>query len=95
MERSDKLRRRPDKIRYFFLAVSNVTLHTGMSYGALMYIRREHTLEDLYFADLKTMRIVHVTEPIEDFLARWRKRYNDPTWCYETDIWHGFPVPTE
>ena len=92
-ERTDRLRRRPTVIRYFFLAVSHTTIHTGVSYGGLDYAHSHHGVASLYLADLLTEKVVQVTEPIEDFMARWRAHYNDPDWDYVRDITEGFPVP--
>lgn len=92
-ERTDKLRRRPIGVRYFFLAVSHTTLHTGVSYGGLQYAHSKHGVEVLYVADLVTEKVIQVTEPIEDFMARWRAHYNDPDWDYVRDIDEGMPVP--
>lgn len=92
-ERTDRLRRRPDKIRYFFLAVSGTTLHTGISYGGLYYAHTRHTVKELYLADLFRMDVMKVEEPIDDFMKRWRVHYNDPTWSYARDIEEGMPVP--
>lgn len=92
-ERTDKLRRRPVKVRYFFLAVSRTTLHTGISYGGLQYANSRHGIIELYVADLVTRKIFIVNEPIEDFMKRWRVNYNDPKWSYELDIKENIPVP--
>jgi len=92
-ERTDILRRRPRGVRYFFLAVSHTTIHTGVSYGGLNYANSKHGVEELYLSDLMTEKVIQVTEPVEDFMARWRAHYNDPTWSYSRDIEEGMPVP--
>jgi len=94
-ERSDKLRRRPDKIRYFYLAVSRTTLHTGMSHGGLTYVEKNHGVTALYVADLATLTVIEVKEPVADFLRRWRAHYNEATWEYAKDLEHDIPAPLE
>lgn len=93
-ERTDRLRRRPNSVRYFYLAVSNTTLHTGISYGGLDYANKNHGITQLYVADLVSSTVVKVEEPVEDFMERWRAHYNDPTWSYASDIELAIPVPT-
>lgn len=85
-ERSDKLRRRPNKIRYFFLAVSNTALHVGMSYGGLQYADKNRGLTNLYIADLATLKVIEVKEPIPDFMERWSMHYNEPAWDYAKEM---------
>lgn len=92
-ERTDNLRRRPKGVRYFFLAVSRTTIHTGVSYGGLSYAHTRHGVESLYLADLFTEKVIQVNEPVEDFMARWRAHYNDPKWDYAREISEGIPVP--
>jgi len=92
-ERTDKLRRRPNIIRYFFLAITKVSIHTGMSYGGLIYAHKKYGVDTLYVADLLTENIIPVTEPLEDFLTRWRAHYNNPDWDYAKDLERGMPVP--
>lgn len=86
LERKDLLRRKPRQIRYFFLAESNTNIHTGMSYGGLEHVKRNHGILRLYFADLVTKRVVEVKEPIHSFMLKWRANYNNPEWCYEDDV---------
>mgnify|MGYP001317449407 CR=1 FL=1 len=86
LERTDRLRRRPDKVRYFYLAVSSKNLHTGMSHWGLEYVRTKHGVDQLYVADIVTGRVIPVTEPVENFMARWREHYNDPKWDYAAEI---------
>lgn len=81
-ERSDILRRRPAVVRYYYLAVSPETLHSGMSWGGLHYVRKHYVVTDVYLADLKTMRVHRVRESIDDFMKVWRFNYNDPDWEY-------------
>jgi len=92
-ERTDKLRRRPVAVRYFFLAVSKSNLHTGLSYGGLNYVNKTHGIESLYLADLLTQKIIPITEPIVDFMARWRAYYNKPEWDYEKELAANVSVP--
>lgn len=95
LERTDKLRRRPLKVRYAYLAVSRNTLHTGVSYGGLKYAEEKHGVVELYLSDLVTKKVIWVGEPIRDFMKRWRAHYNDPEWSYEKDIIELMPVPQE
>lgn len=92
-ERSDRLRRRPKKIRYFYLAVSRSNLHAGMSYGGLNYVKVNHGVVSIYVADLATLNVIPVEEPVEDFMRRWRAHYNEPLWDYGKDIADGVPAP--
>lgn len=93
-ERTDKLRRRPDKVRYFYLAVSKKTLHTGMSHGGLHYVEKNHTVVALYLSDLVTKTVMEVKEPILEFMNRWRLNYNNPAWDYAKEIEDGVIAPT-
>ena len=77
----------------FFLAVSRSTIHTGVSYGGLNYANTKHGVESLYVADLFTEQVIQVTEPIADFMARWRAHYNDTDWDYALEISEDIPVP--
>ncbi len=92
-ERADRLRRRPERVRYFFLAVSSEMLHTGMSHGGLHYANSRYGITDLYVADLVTEKVLHVREPVQDFMNRWRMNYNNPGWDYEEEIKQGIPAP--
>jgi hypothetical protein len=91
--RTDKLRRRPEKVRYHYLAVSTTKLHTGISYGGLDYVEKNHGVEELYLSDLLTKKITKIEEPIEDFMNRWRMHYDDPKWNYEKEIEENIPAP--
>lgn len=92
-ERTDRLRRRPDRVRYFYLGISDNMLHTGLSYGGLQYANSKHTIKEVFLADLVTEKVIHVNEPIEDFMDRWRLNYNRPEWDYADDIAKGVPKP--
>lgn len=85
-ERSDKLRRRPNKIRYFFLAISHTKLHVGMSHGGLQYANKNRGVTGLYLADLATLKVIEVKEPIEEFMDKWSMHYNEPTWDYAAEV---------
>lgn len=85
-ERSDRLRRRPESVRYFYLAVSNTQIHTGVSYGGLDYVVKNHGIVHLFLADLVTMTITEVKEPVADFMAKWRLNYNVPLWDYAKEL---------
>lgn len=91
--RVEDLRRMPDNVRYFFLAVSSKTLHTGLSWGGLNYVLKKYGIEQLYIADVVSGVVYKITEPVEDFMARWRANYNDPEWDYLRSIEAGEPVP--
>ena len=92
-ERTDRLRRRPDTVRYFYLAVSDNMLHTGLSYGGLQYAKTKHNITAIFIADLVTEKVIHVNESIDDFMGRWRLNYNNPGWNYEEEIAKGIPAP--
>ncbi len=85
-ERTDRLRRRPDTVRYFYLAVSNKTLHTGISWGGLKYVKDNHGVEQLFLADLVTGSVYAVAEDIKTFMQRWRLHYNKPDWDYAKEV---------
>ena len=80
--KSTELRRRPETIRYFFLAVTPTNLHTGLSWHGLDYVRKHYTVTQVYLADLYTGYVTRVAEDINDFMEIWRLHYNDPTWRY-------------
>lgn len=92
-ERTDRLRRRPNKVRYFYLAVSNSSLHTGISHGGIAYVAKNHQVKEIYFADLLNLTITRVDETVENFMNRWRLHYNEPAWDYARDIEEGIPAP--
>lgn len=79
--KSDLLRRRPESVRYFYMAVGGTTLHTGASYGGLQYVQKNHGIEALYLSDVVTGQTREVADPA-DFMARWKDNYNDPGWSY-------------
>lgn len=81
--KAEELRRRPDVVRYFFMAVTPVNLHTGLSWHGLNYVRRNYEVTQLYLADLDTGVVTKVTEGIDDFMELWRTYYNDPAWEYK------------
>lgn len=84
--RSDKLRRRPNEVRYFYLAVSNEDLHTGASYGGLKYVKDKHGVVAIYLSDVITGQTREVAEPVESFMAKWRQHYNDAAWDYFAEV---------
>lgn len=92
-ERTDRLRRRPDNVRYFYLAVSPSDIHTGTSHGGLQYVVKHHGVTDLYLSDLVTGKVTKIGESISDFMSRWRQDYNNAEWDYESDVLKGVPVP--
>lgn len=81
-ERTDVLRRRPVNVRYFYLAVSDKTLHSGLSYGGLDYVRKNHKVEEIYLADLLKEKVTKVNEDVDEFMKKWRLNYNNPMWDY-------------
>jgi hypothetical protein len=85
-ERTDRLRRRPDVVRYVYVAESNKDLHTGLSWSGLNYARTKYTVKTLILCDLVTNRVFTVVENVDSFMKRWRLHYNDPTWDYEKEI---------
>ena len=92
-ERKDRLRRRPETIRYFFLAVSNTTVHTGVSWGGLDYVHKTHGVVGLFLSDLTNGTTTQVKEPVDVFMARWRLNYNNPGWDYQEELKKGISVP--
>ena len=80
--KSTELRRRPETVRYFYLAVTPVNLHTGLSWHGLNYVRKNYEVIQLYLADLCTGYITLVTEDIDVFMEMWSINYSDPTWEY-------------
>lgn len=86
-ERSDLLRRRPNQLRYFFLAVSDDgSLHVGTSYGSLDLTLKATGVKDLYVADVISNEVTHVEESVTSFMYRWANHYNDVTWCYADEM---------
>lgn len=81
-ERSDKIRRRPKVVRYFYLAVGKNKLHTGMSLGGLKYVLNTDGIEQLYLADLVTGKVNLIYDEITVFMDKWRLHYNNPAWDY-------------
>ena len=86
MERMDKLRRRPDIIRYFYLASTGERVHTGASYWGLACAHKNHGVKDLYLADLFNGKTYQVPMPVERFMEKWREHYNDPLWDYHAEV---------
>lgn len=87
MSLSDVLKRRPNVIRYFGLAVSSNGVHTWTAYGALRYIAQKHgPIKKLIVADLVRGIVFESPEKVEDFLLRWKKNYNNPKWDYKRDL---------
>lgn len=89
----DILRRRPEKMRYSYIAVSSTNVHTGLSYWGLETTYKNHGVKDLYVIDLLRKIVVPVKEPVEDFMKRWRLEYDNPKWDYLQEITAGVPVP--
>ena len=92
-EKSYMLRRRPHKIRYFFLAVSDVDIHTGVTYGTLQYILKKYEIHQMFVADLVTGKVIEVREGVHAFMNRWRVHYNEPGWNYEHELVESIPAP--
>lgn len=89
----DGLRRRPNKIRYSFIATSENNVHTGFSYWGLETTLRKHGVNKLFVVDLLKKKVIEVKEPITDFMKRWRNNYNNTAWDYENDIKTDADVP--
>lgn len=89
----DGLRRRPNKIRYSYIVSSPTNVHTGFSYWGLEYVYKKHGINDLFVVDLLKKIVIHVKEPVENFMKRWRANYNNPKWDYEEDLKNGVEVP--
>lgn len=82
--RSDLLRRRPDVMRYFGLAVTDKSVHVWTTHGALKHIVKTHSpVKSLIVSDLARGITFMSPESAEDFLIRWKRHYNDPAWDYK------------
>lgn len=79
-ERSDRLRKRPEIIRYHFLAVGTTSIHVGLSHAGLERAARKDPIVDVYLSDVVTKRIQRVN--LNRFLDAWREHYQDPKWEY-------------
>ena len=75
-ERSDKLRKRPDIIRYHFLAVGENSIHVGLSHAGLSKASKKDKITSVYLSDVVTKKIQKVD--LVKFLAWWRENYQDP-----------------
>ena len=94
--RSDLLRRRPNVIRYYFMAVTDEgTLHTGMSYGGLDRVVKNANIVSLYVSDVVTSTCFKVPEDAKLFMRRWAHNYNDPDWNYAKDLTDSVSPPRE
>lgn len=82
MAKADELRRRPESIRLFYMAISASNIHTGASYGGLAYVVKNHGVESLYLSDLVSGVVREIEESAEDFMTKWRAHYDDTTWDY-------------
>lgn len=80
------LRRRPAQVRYFYLAISVNRIHTGASYGGLVYAHKNHEVIHVILADIVSGRVASVEEPLKDFMRRWKDHYNDPDWDYFAEV---------
>lgn len=96
------LKKRPDIIRYSYLAVTDeFTYHTGTAYGALFALQKSKNITDLRICDYKTGRIVNCETDgegninLDAFLRRWRSRYLDPNWNYEKEVERGVQPPAD
>jgi len=79
--RADRIRRRPDVIRYFFLVLSNKgTIHTGTTHARLATIEKEYGIANLLIADVATGVVKTMPIAVEDFLEEWRNNYDDDSW---------------
>lgn len=75
-ERSDRLRKRPEVIRYHFLAVGEASIHVGLSHAGLVKASKHDKIVAVYLSDVVTKRIQKVT--LERFLDFWANNYQDP-----------------
>lgn len=82
-ERSDKLRKRPDIIRYHFLAVGKTGIHVGLSHAGLVKAAKNDEITDVYLSDVVTKRIQRVD--LGKFLDWWKENYQDPKAKYTED----------
>lgn len=82
-ERSDKLRKRPEIIRYHFLAVGEKNIHVGLSHAGLAKAAKHDNIHSVYLSDVVTKRIQKVD--LNKFLEWWRHNYQDPKAKYEEE----------
>lgn len=80
--KSEELRRRPESLRYFYMAISTTNVHVGSSYGGLKYVIDKHGVEQLFVADIVSSVAREVSESAEDFLAKWKANYDNAEWDY-------------
>lgn len=82
-ERSDRLRKRPEVIRYHFLAVGEKSIHVGLSHAGLAKAAKNDNIVAVYLSDVVTKRIQKVD--LVKFLDWWRENYQDPKARYVED----------
>lgn len=86
-ERSDLLRRRPEELRYYFLAVSDDgSLHVGTSHGSLEAVLKHYGIRELYVSDLIGGYVMKIEESVTSFMYRWSRNYNDVKWNYFEEV---------
>lgn len=83
MERTDRLRRRPDVIRYHYVAVGDRTVHVGLSHAGLAKAAKSDSITTVYLTDVVANRVQKVK--LEKFLAWWRANYQDPNAEYKEE----------
>jgi hypothetical protein len=77
MERTDRLRKRPNTIRYYYLAVGEKNIHIGLSHAGLQKAAKTDNIIALYLSDVVTKKVQKIT--LEKFLDWWREHYQDPS----------------
>lgn len=92
--RSDLLRRRPQVIRYYYMAITDAgTIHCGMSHGGLEKIAKKSKVIEMYVSDLVNQTCFKIPEDAELFLRRWSHNYNDEDWDYLDELTRGVQPP--
>ena len=82
MERTDRLRKRPNSVRYYYMAQSENNTHLGSSYGSLVYTIKKNNIIKMFLSDIVIGKVFEVKEPIQEFMLKWRMNYNNPEWNY-------------
>lgn len=77
-----ELGRRPDPVRYFWVARTDNDLFGGAGYRRLMSILAKYPETTLLLTDIVDNEVVPVTNK-EQFMAEWRANYFDIDWKYD------------
>ncbi len=83
-ERTDRLRKRPDTIRYYYMAAGTENIHVGLSHANLQKVMAKDEIHTVFLADVVTKRVRKV-DP-EKFLPWWRQHYQDPQAEYVEEV---------